>query len=145
MIVRTILKQKQNNDVATATAEQSVAEAAIALYNRKIGALLVVDAKRHIVGILSERDIVRGLALHGGKAEALKIQDLMTSAVLVCSPDDSLDTLMEIMTNKRVRHLPVVEQGELVGIITIGDVVKSRLEEATMQVDSLRDYVMAAR
>jgi len=145
MIVRTILKQKQNNDVATASAEQSVAEAAIALHNRKIGALLVVDAKRHIVGILSERDIVRGLALHGSKADSLKIQDLMTSAVLVCSPDDSLDTLMEIMTNKRVRHLPVVEQGELVGIITIGDVVKSRLEEATMQVDSLRDYVMAAR
>jgi CBS domain-containing protein len=145
MIVRTILKHKTNNDVATTTAEQSVAEAAKALHHRRIGALVVVDANQSIVGILSERDIVRGLALHGSKAEALKVQDLMTSAVLVCGPDDSLDSLMGVMTNKRVRHLPVVEQGRLIGIITIGDVVKSRLEEATMQVDSLRDYVMAAR
>lgn len=145
MIVRTILKQKASNDVATTSAGQSVAEAAKALHHRRIGALVVVDATQSIIGILSERDIVRGMALHGNKAEALKVQDLMTSAVLVCGPDDSLDTLMGIMTNKRVRHLPVVEQGQLIGIITIGDVVKSRLDDATMQVDSLRDYVMAAR
>lgn len=145
MIVRSILKQKASNDVATTSAGQSVAEAAKALHHRRIGALVVVDAAQSIVGILSERDIVRGLALHGSKAETLKVQDLMTSAVLVCGPDDSLDSLMGIMTNKRVRHLPVVEQGKLIGIITIGDVVKSRLEDATMQVDSLRDYVMAAR
>jgi CBS domain-containing protein len=142
MIVRTILKQKASNDVATTSASQTVAEAAKALHHRRIGALVVVDAAQSIVGILSERDIVRGLALHGSKAETLKVQDLMTSAVLVCGPDDSLDSLMGIMTNKRVRHLPVVEQGKLIGIITIGDVVKSRLEDATMQVDSLRDYVM---
>ncbi len=145
MIVRTILKQKASNDVATTSADQLVAAAAKALHHRRIGALVVVDAAQNIIGILSERDIVRGLALHGSKAEALKVQDLMTSAVLVCGPDDSLDSLMGIMTNKRVRHLPVVEQGRLIGIITIGDVVKSRLEDATMQVDSLRDYVMAAR
>jgi len=145
MIVKTILKQKSNNDVATTTADQSIAEAAKALHHRRIGALVVVDSEQRIVGILSERDIVRGLALHGSKSETLKVQDLMTSAVLVCAPDDSLESLMGIMTNKRVRHLPVVEADKLIGIITIGDVVKSRLEEATMQVDSLRDYVMAAR
>jgi CBS domain-containing protein len=145
MIVRTILKQKTNNDVATTGAEQSVAQATIALHDRKIGALVVVDAGKRIIGILSERDIVRGMALHGEKVGTLKVQDLMTSAVLVCGPDDTLDNLMQIMTTKRVRHLPVVEQEKLIGIITIGDVVKSRLEEATMQVDSLRDYVMTAR
>ncbi|PKU22722.1 CBS domain-containing protein [Telmatospirillum siberiense] len=145
MIVKAILKQKANNDVETTFAEMPVSEAAKALHHRRIGALVVMDPQQGIVGILSERDIVRGMALHGAKAEDLKVRDLMTSAVLVCGPDDSLDTLMSIMTNKRVRHLPVVEEGELIGIITIGDVVKSRLEEATMQVDSLRDYVMAAR
>jgi CBS domain-containing protein len=145
MIVRTILKQKANNDVATTSAEQLVGEAAKALHQRRIGALVVVDGEQGIIGILSERDIVRGIALHGSKAEALKVRNLMTSAVLVCSPDDCLDSLMGVMTNKRVRHLPVVEQGRLIGIITIGDVVKWRLEEATLQVDSLRDYVMAAR
>jgi CBS domain-containing protein len=145
MIVKAILKHKSSNEVATTTAGQSVAQAAIALHERKIGALVVIDADERIIGILSERDIVRGMALHGGKSEKLKVQDLMTSAVLVCGPDDSLDTLMGIMTNKRVRHLPVVENEKLIGIITIGDVVKSRLEEATMQVDSLRDYVMTSR
>lgn len=144
MIVKAILKQKANSDVETTFADQTVAEAAKTLHNRRIGALVVMGADRNIVGILSERDIVRGMALHGGKVEGLKVRDLMTSAVLVCGPDDCLDTLMGIMTNKRVRHLPVVEQGGLIGIITIGDVVKSRLDEATMQVDSLRDYVMAA-
>jgi CBS domain-containing protein len=145
MIVKTILKNKSNNDVATTTAGETVGEAAKQLHSRRIGALVVVDADQKIVGILSERDIVRGMALHGSQAETLKVRDLMTSAVLVCGPDDPLEKLMGIMTNNRVRHLPVVEGAKLVGIITIGDVVKSRLEDATMQVDSLREYVMAAR
>jgi CBS domain-containing protein len=145
MIVKTILKQKANNDVATATADMPVEDAAKALHFRRIGALVVVGADRDIVGILSERDIVRGMAINNGQVGALKVRDLMTSSVLVCGPDDSLETLMGIMTNRRVRHLPVVEEGKLIGIITIGDVVKARLEDATMQVDSLRDYVMTAR
>ncbi|MDR3435802.1 CBS domain-containing protein [Telmatospirillum sp.] len=145
MIVRSVLKQKPNNDVATATADMPVEEAAKALHFRRIGALVVIDADQHIAGILSERDIVRGMALHNGKVDTLKVRDLMTSSVLVCKPDDSLETLMGVMTNKRVRHLPVVEDDKLVGIITIGDVVKARLDDATMQVDSLRDYVMTAR
>ena len=145
MIVKTILKQKANNDVATATADMPVEDAAKALHFRRIGALVVVGADRDIVGILSERDIVRGMAINNGQVGALKVRDLMTSSVLVCGPDDSLETLMGIMTNRRVRHLPVVEEGKLIGIITIGDVVKARLEDATMQVDSLRDYVMSAR
>lgn len=145
MIVRTILKNKASNDVATTTAEHMVGEAAKALHQRRIGALVVIDADQNIVGILSERDIVRGMALHGHAVNALKVRDLMTSAVLVCSPDDPLEKLMGIMTNNRVRHLPVMEDAKLVGIITIGDVVKSRLDDATMQVDQLREYVMVSR
>ena len=145
MIVKTILKQKASNDVATATADMPIEEAAKALHFRRIGALVVVGADRDIIGILSERDIVRGMATNDGQVGALKVRDLMTSSVLVCGPDDSLETLMGIMTNRRVRHLPVVEEGKLIGIITIGDVVKARLDDATMQVDSLRDYVMTAR
>ncbi|MTJ82073.1 MAG: CBS domain-containing protein [Telmatospirillum sp.] len=145
MIVKTVLKQKGNNDVATVTPDMPVMEAARALHSKRIGALVVIGAENRIVGILSERDIVRGMALNDGRMDTLKVHDLMTSSVLVCNPDDSLDLLMGIMTNRRVRHLPVVEHNRLVGIVTIGDVVKARLEDATMQVDSLRDYVMTAR
>ena len=145
MIVRTILKSKSSNDVATAAPDQTIAEAAKALHQHRIGALVVTGVAHKIVGILSERDIVRGIAAHGENCLTLRIRDLMTSDVLVCNPDDSVETLEQMMTTNRIRHLPVVESGKLVGIITIGDVVKSRLDDTTMQMDSLRDYVMAAR
>jgi CBS domain-containing protein len=145
MIVKSILKNKASNEVASTTADQSAGDASKLLHQRRIGALVVLDDEKNIIGIISERDLVRGMALHGDKAGSLKVRDLMTSAVLVCSPDDSLDKLMGIMTNNRVRHLPVIEDAKLVGMITIGDVVKSRLDEATMQVDELRHYVMAGR
>ncbi|HIJ38605.1 MAG TPA: CBS domain-containing protein [Rhodospirillaceae bacterium] len=141
MIVRSILNAKSSNDVTTTVADLTVGDAAKLLNEKRIGALLVVEGGNNIIGILSERDIVRGMALHGTKVETLKVRDLMTSSVLVCSPEDSLDKLMGIMTNNRIRHLPVVDQGKLAGMITIGDVVKSRLEETTMQVDQLREYV----
>ena len=144
MIVASILKTKSSNEVATTTAERSIADASHLLHQRRIGALVVVDEKGAIAGILSERDIVRGLAQKGEKVLGMMIRDLMTSNVLVCSPEDSLEHLMSLMTTNRIRHLPVVDNGRLAGIITIGDVVKSRLEETTMQVDSLREYVMAA-
>ncbi len=145
MIVKAILKGKRNNEVATTVAGQSVTEAAKLLHQRRIGALVVTESNGDIVGIISERDIVRGMALHPGAVDSLKVRDLMTSSVLVCSPDDSVGNLMGTMTNNRIRHLPVMEHGKLVGIITIGDVVKSCLDETTMQVDSLREYVMAGR
>ena len=145
MIVKTLLKAKASNQVATASADQSVDEVAKLLHTKHIGALVVTNADNGIVGILSERDIARGVALHGATVHTMKVRDLMTSAVLVCSPDDTLEKLMVIMTNNRVRHLPVVEDGQLVGIITIGDVVKNRLDECALQVDSLRDYVMTSR
>ena len=144
MIVRSILKTKSSTDVATTVAGQKVGDAAKLLDQRRIGALVVVDDQRGLAGILSERDIVRGLSRHGSAVLDMQVGQLMTADVLTCTPEDSLDSLMATMTSNRIRHLPVLEGGRLAGIITIGDVVKARLDETTMQVDSLREYVMSA-
>lgn len=144
MIVRTILTNKSSSEVATTVASQSVGDASKLLATWRIGAVVVVDGQQEIAGILSERDIVRGMAKYGAAVENMTVGDLMTSEVLTCSIADSLETLMSVMTNNRIRHLPVLENGKLAGIVTIGDVVKARLDETTMQVDSLREYVMSA-
>jgi len=144
MIVRTILKGKTSSDVATTVAAQAVGDAAKLLDQRRIGALVVVDNQRALAGILSERDIVRGLSRHGPAVMEMRVGDLMTADVLTCSPDDTIDSIMGTMTSNRIRHLPVIDSGKLAGIITIGDVVKAKLDETTMQVDSLREYVMSA-
>jgi CBS domain-containing protein len=104
-----------------------------------------MDAGERIVGIISERDIVRGLAKHGAAVAALSVSDLMTPEVLTCSPNDTIAEIMAVMTAQRFRHLPVVEDGRLAGIVSIGDVVKYRLDETKLEVDSLRDYVLAGR
>jgi len=145
MIVKDIIGAKESQDVATTTANRTVAEAARQLHQRRIGALVVVDDGGHIAGILSERDIVRGLAQKGAHVLELSVSELMTSAVLTCQPQDSLETLMATMTANRVRHLPVEDNHRLAGIITIGDVVKARLEEATLEVDQLKEYVATPR
>lgn len=144
MIVRTILKSKSNIEVATTVAGQKVGDAAKLLDQRRIGALVVVDEQRSLAGILSERDIVRGLSRHGVAVMDMRVGDLMTADVLTCTPDDTIDSIMGTMTSNRIRHLPVLDNGKLAGIITIGDVVKTKLDETTMQVDSLREYVMSA-
>jgi CBS domain-containing protein len=144
MIVRTILKDKSSADVATTVAGQKVGDAAKLLDQRRIGALVVVDEQRSLAGILSERDLVRGLSRHGVAVMDMRVGDLMTADVLTCTPEDTIDSIMSAMTSNRIRHLPVVEGGKLAGIITIGDVVKTKLDETTMQVDSLREYVMSA-
>jgi CBS domain-containing protein len=144
MIVRTILKSKASTDIATTVAGQKVGDAAKLLDQRRIGALLVVDDQRGLAGILSERDIVRGLSRHGQAVLEMQVGQLMTADVLTCTPEESIEDVMATMTRNRIRHLPVMEEGRLAGIITIGDVVKARLEETTLQVDSLREYVMSA-
>ena len=143
MIVKDIIGAKESQDVATTTANRTVAEAARQLHQRRIGALVVVDDGGHIAGILSERDIVRGLAQKGAHVLELSVSELMTSAVLTCQPQDSLETLMATMTANRVRHLPVEDNHRLAGIITIGDVVKARLEEATHETEALKAYIVA--
>jgi CBS domain-containing protein len=146
MIVKTILKSKARGaGIISVPPDASVGDAARLLASHKIGAVLVMSEDK-LAGILSERDIVRGLAEAVDVCITAKVRDLMTPDVFVCHEDDTVERLMEIMTAKRIRHLPVVDaNGDVAGIVTIGDVVKSRLDETKMEAESLRDYVMAGR
>lgn len=143
MIVRSILDGK-GEAVLTVTPETGVADAARILSGKRIGAVVVTDPQGTIAGILSERDIVRGLATHGERVMAMEVRELMTSNVQVCGMDDTVDHLMDVMTQRRIRHLPVVSGERLVGIVTIGDVVKWKLDETAQEADSLREYIKQA-
>jgi len=147
MIVKNILKGKaRGQGVVTVSPAASVADAARLLATHRIGALVAVEMGGGIAGILSERDIVRGLADSADGCLTRTVRELMTAEVFICSEDDTIDSLMKTMTGKRIRHLPVIDgDNQLVGIVTIGDVVKSRLEHADMEVDNLRHYVAASR
>jgi len=144
MHVRDILSTK-GGGVTTIRPDATISTTSKLLSQHRIGAVLVTDAKDKIVGILSERDIVRGLSSHGGAVADLTVSDLMTRDVRSCAPGDTIADLTAVMTMHRIRHLPVLEDGKLVGIVSIGDVVKYRLDEAKLEVDSLRDYVLAGR
>ena len=139
MYVSQILKSKGTN-VVTARAEDTIARVAEQLATERIGAVIVMGEGR-IAGILSERDIAYCLARHGQDLLALHVSDLMSRLIATCSLEDDTGTLMEMMTDRRVRHLPVLDDGKLVGIISIGDVVKARLSEMAVEVNELRDYV----
>lgn len=140
MHVSAILKSKGSTIVTIRPEEQISAVAQILAVNR-IGAVLCVSPAGEIVGILSERDIVRGLAAKGAIVLSLPAGELMTRRVVACRPDDTIASVMERMTDGRFRHMPVMEGSKLVGIISIGDVVKHRIEEVGQEVESLRDYV----
>jgi CBS domain-containing protein len=144
MLVRSILQSKGSRVVATRP-EASVGETARLMAENNIGAVLVLDEGGAVAGIISERDIVRDLARHGRSAPDRPVADLMTRTVLHCAPDATIDEVMAVMTEKRVRHLPVIEDGRLVGLVSIGDVVKWRLEETRQEAEALRDYVLAGR
>ncbi len=147
MIVKNILQNKPKGlGVVFVSPDASITEATRMLAHHRIGALVAVETGGRIAGILSERDIIRGLSEKLGDCLTLKVRDLMTANVLTCREQDTIDSVMETMTNKRIRHLPVVDAGGgLVGIVTIGDVVKISLEKAHMDVNDLRDYVAAVR
>ena len=144
MNVQAILEAK-GHDVVTTRPETSVAEVCRLLQRRRIGAVPVVDESGMLLGILSERDIVAGLSEHGVAVVGLSASQLMTRQVRHCHPEDGIGEIMAVMTNRRVRHLPVIDEGRLCGLVSIGDVVKARLDEAALEVDSLRQYVMEAR
>jgi CBS domain-containing protein len=111
----------------------------------QIGALVVSADGNAIEGILSERDLAYGLATHGARLPTMRISELMTKAVVVCSPEDSVTDVMKLMTRRRIRHVPVKDGGRLVGIVSIGDVLKHRLGELQEEADILRDYAVASR
>jgi CBS domain-containing protein len=144
MNVQAILETK-GHEVVTTPPETTIADVCRLLQRRRIGAVPVVDGAGTILGIISERDIVGGLAEHGVAVVGLSAGALMSRQVRHCEPDDSIGEIMAVMTNRRVRHLPVIDEGRLCGVVSIGDVVKARLDEAALEVDSLRQYVMEAR
>ena len=144
MYVADILNAKGTEVIATGPAE-TVAATANLLNDRRIGAVIVRDAKDNVIGVVSERDIIRGIALNGASALDMEVRDLMTSEVVTCKPTDTISEVMRVMTTRRFRHLPVMEDGALKGMISIGDVVKYRLEETEMEARVLRDYVIASR
>jgi CBS domain-containing protein len=143
MTVRAILDLK-GRDVTTVTPDKTLAEAASLLSQHKIGALVVTGAEHRVTGILSERDIVKAVSAGGAAALEEKISARMTREVVTCGPHDTMAELMGRMTAGRFRHVPVVENGRLVGIISIGDVVKHRLAEMERESSALRDYIMTA-
>ena len=138
MSVETILKTK-GSVVFTIRPEHSVADAAALLTNKKVGVAVVCDAKGKLQGVLSERDIVKGMAQYGKAALEMPVRNVMSSPVVTCSPGDSVKTIMGVMTERRIRHLPVLEKDELIGIVSIGDAVNFRLTEAQMEMNVLRD------
>jgi CBS domain-containing protein len=142
MSIRDILRQKGTN-VVTVTPASSVANAAHRLRIDRIGALVVSENGRDIAGILSERDIVQGLSVHGPRVADLPVSALMSHHVVTCPPDAGITDAMRLMTQHRIRHLPVVSDGRLEGIVSIGDVVKSRLQDMELETSVLRDYAVA--
>jgi CBS domain-containing protein len=143
MTVKTILATKGSNVLSiepTASLEAAVAM----LAKHRVGALLVLGPDRRVIGILSERDIVRALAERGAGALKEPLAQSMTRKVVTCSQSDTVGALMERMTTGKFRHLPVIEQDQLVGIVSIGDVVKLRLHEMEHEAAALRDYIQTA-
>ena len=142
MTVRAILDLK-GRDVVVIAPDKTLADAALLLSENRIGALVVTVGER-VSGILSERDIVRAVARDGAAALTNKVSDKMTGTVVTCGPQDTMAAVMNRMTAGRFRHLPVVDNGRLSGIVSIGDVVKFRLAEIERESSMLRDYIMTA-
>ncbi len=141
MGIAAILNHK-GSAVATVAPDASLATIAAELTARRIGALLVV-ADDAVVGLVSERDVVQALAGHGARALDLCARDVMTSPVVSISPGDSVARAMALMTDRRIRHLPVMDSGKLVGLVSIGDLVKRRIEEIEQEAEALKDYITA--
>jgi CBS domain-containing protein len=140
MFVSDIIKGK-GGSVVSVTSEQPVNEALALLAKHRIGAVLVVDPGGGIAGILSERDLVRAMHRIGKSVFDKRVGDLMTTSVVTCSPKDPVGSIEGMMTSQRFRHVPVLQDGKLIGLVSIGDVVKARIEEAEAEVDALRRYI----
>ena len=140
LIIANILKVK-GRGVSTARPDDTVQEIANRLAQRKIGAIVVVGDGGVVAGIVSERDLIRVIAQHGGNALTMPVGNVMTKDVITCSESTAIDEIMETMTVGRFRHLPVIEDGALVGIVSIGDVVKHHIAEVELEVSAMRGYL----
>lgn len=139
MTVKAILGEK-GSVIFTAPPDATLEEVSRQLTHKRIGSVLVMDGER-IAGILSERDIVRAIAAEGAAALPRPVSSQMTRKVETCGLDDLVDEVMAKMTNSRIRHLPVLHEGKIVGVVSIGDVVKARIEEAVRETDDMRAYI----
>jgi len=142
MKVSNVLQDK-GNDVFTVRPEETINTLTHRLRALRVGAVIVSRDGNTVDGIISERDVTYGLAEHGSELLNMKVSDLMTASVVTCSLESTISDLMKLMTQRRVRHLPVVENGKLVGIISIGDIVRYRLNEMQIEADVMRDYAIA--
>lgn len=140
MNVDAILKVK-GHEVVTVDADVTVGEAAKMLRQRLIGAMIVLNGANHVCGVISERDIVNAIADAGAPVLSQPVNDYMTRDVVTCHRNDTIDQLMTQMTDRRIRHLPVVEDDRLIGIVSIGDVVKWRIAETEQEAEALKAYI----
>ncbi|MDX2257725.1 MAG: CBS domain-containing protein [Hyphomicrobiaceae bacterium] len=144
MKVSEILKAK-GNEVSIVRADLTIGGLATKLNEARVGAMLVMGEGGEIVGIVSERDIVRAMAELGAGVANRRVGQIMTTAIVSCTPDAKVSDIARTMTNRRIRHMPVMEGTALVGIVSIGDVLKSRLDEMELEANVLRDVAIAAR
>lgn len=142
MTVAHIINDKGRSVVTTGPGV-SLAEVAAILAEKRIGAIVVVEEDA-IRGIISERDVVRALATHGSEALRKLASECMTSRVVTCRPEDTINDVMQKMTSGRFRHLPVVEAGKLAGIVSVGDIVKRRIEDVEREAEQIREYISTA-
>jgi CBS domain-containing protein len=140
MKISSILHNK-GSFVATVSPEALVSQLLALLAEHRIGAVVVADPEGSVVGIVSERDVARACHSHGGGALEQPVSAIMTEIVVTCGPDASTEELMGLMTEQRVRHIPVVDDDQMVGIVSIGDVVKARLAELETERDALQAYI----
>ena len=143
MTVARILAEK-GGTVATVPPHRTMDEAIHLLAEKRIGALIVSDSEEKVIGILSERDVMRALATEGGAAFDAPVSRYMTAKVDTCTRATTVEELMEMMTEGRYRHVPVVEDGHLIGVISIGDVVKRRIASVEADYQAMRDYITLA-
>lgn len=140
MSVLAILENKPKN-IITATSDMSIATIAKLLAKHRIGAIVVCDSANKVEGIISERDIVRDLANDGADIMQYPVSRCMTKKVVSCTSEDTIQSVMEIMTENHFRHMPVCEDDKLIGIISIGDVVKIKIQQAEKDAQDMRDYI----
>jgi CBS domain-containing protein len=143
MLVSQILKAK-GDLVFTLSPGETLQSAAALLHSRRVGALVVLDPEDQVVGIFSERDLVRAMAKEGAAALQRPVSAWMTAEVLFADPKEAVDQLLARMTDRRVRHLPVCRDGRLVGIVSIGDLVKAKIAEAEAEAEGLKHYIAGA-
>ncbi|HEY7245571.1 MAG TPA: CBS domain-containing protein [Xanthobacteraceae bacterium] len=142
MTIETILRQK-GTDVATIEPEASIRRAADWLRIKNIGTLVVMSGNA-VLGLISEREIVHAFSRHGETAASMRVKEIMRQGVITVGPEESVNWVMKVMTRHRVRHIPVLRDGKLAGIISIGDVVKYRLDDLELETNVLRDAYIAA-